>query len=227
DIASPFSNFAPGNSPDPTRYLTYELGVHGWPLLGLYYDASLFQVTARDRIESRQLSLTETVDVNTGDTRSRGAELEASWDVLRLLPQIPPRQHLELFANASLLNARFTASALPGQTGKVPAYAPRYVLKAGATLRVEPRVKLSLIAESVAAQYFQDSDLPIGTTPARIPGYTVADFSCDVLITPHIRLLGGISNLTDRRYYSRVFISRGLLEPALARSAYAGAAYDF
>ncbi|MBV9911174.1 MAG: TonB-dependent receptor, partial [Sinobacteraceae bacterium] len=227
DIASPFSNFAPGNRPDPTRYLTYELGVHGWPLLGLYYDASLFQVTARDRIESRQLSLTETVDVNTGDTRSRGAELEASWDVLRLLPQSSPRQHLELFANASLLNAHFTASALPGQTGKVPAYAPRYVLKTGATLRVEPRVKLSLIAESVAAQYFQDSNLPIGTTPARIPGYTVADFSCDVLITPHIRLLGGISNLTDRRYYSRVFISRGLLEPALARSAYAGAAYDF
>jgi len=42
----------------------------------------------------------------------------------------------------------------------------------------------------------------------------------------HWRVLGGISNLTDKRYYSRVFISRGMLEPALSRQFYAGIAYD-
>jgi hypothetical protein len=31
DIASPFGNFSPSNDPAPTKYLTYELGVHGWP----------------------------------------------------------------------------------------------------------------------------------------------------------------------------------------------------
>ena len=30
DIASPFSNFSSTNNPDPTKYLTYEAGVHGW-----------------------------------------------------------------------------------------------------------------------------------------------------------------------------------------------------
>jgi hypothetical protein len=32
---------------------------------------------------------------------------------------------------------------------------------------------------------------------------------------------------TDRRYYSRVFISRGLLEPGKSKTFYAGVAYDF
>src|SRR5262249_41165863 len=135
DIASPFGNFDASNNPDPTKYLTYELGVHGWPTLGLYYDVSLFQVNVHDRIEAQAFNLTETVDRNTGNTRSRGAEMEGSYDLLRLWADSPPTRHLSVFANASLLNARFTSSVIPNQTGKTPAYAPNYVLKGGVTLR--------------------------------------------------------------------------------------------
>lgn len=236
DIASPFSNFAPQNNPDPTKYVTYELGVHGWPLVGFYYDVSLFQVNVHDRIESQQFDQFTTIDVNTGNTRSRGAELDGSYDVLRLWPDSAADQHLTVFANASLLNARFTASTLPNQTGKTPAYAPDYVLKAGATLRRDGHYKVSLVADSVASQFFQDSNQPITTavagiqmiaTPARIPNYTVADLSGEYTVFGKLRLLAGISNLTDRRYYSRVFISRGLLEPARGRAIYAGVGYDF
>jgi Fe(3+) dicitrate transport protein len=227
DIASPFSNFASLNNPDPTKYVTYELGVHGWPVAGFYYDVSLFQVNVHDRIESRQLSQTETIDVNTGNTRSRGAELEGAYDVLRLWASVSAELHLDVFANASLLNARFTGSKLPNQTGKTPAYAPNYVLKAGATLRKDAHYKLSLIVDSVDSQFFQDSNAPIGSTPARIPSYTVADVSGEYTLIGGLRLLGGISNLTDRRYYSRVFISRGQLEPARTRTFYAGLACDF
>ena len=227
DIASPFSNYAPGNNPDPTKYLTSELGVHGWPSLGLYYDVSLFQVNVHDRIESQQLTQTETIDVNTGNTRSRGVELEGSYDVLRLWNNSAANQHLAVFANASLLNARFTSSILPNQTGKTPAYAPDYVLKAGTTLRQESHYKVSLVVDTVASQFFQDSDLPIASTPARIPTYTVADFSGEYTVVGGLRLLAGISNLTNRRYYSRVFISRGQLEPGRDRTLYAGLGYDF
>jgi Fe(3+) dicitrate transport protein len=227
DIASPFSNFAPGNSPDPTKYVTYELGVHGWPSVGLYYDVSLFQVNVHDRIESQQLTLTETIDVNTGNTRSRGVELDGSYDVLRLWSESAANQHLTVFANASLLNARFTSSALLNQTGKTPAYAPDYVLKAGVTLRQDARYKVSLVVDSVDSQFFQDSNLPIASTPARIPTYTVADLSGEYTVIGGLRLLAGISNLTDRRYYSRVFISRGQLEPGRDRTFYGGLAYDF
>ncbi len=227
DIASPFSNFASTNNPNPTKYVTYELGVHGWPVLGLYYDVSLFQVNVHDRIESRQLSQTQTVDANTGNTRSRGAELEGSYDLLRLWTGLAAERHLSLFANASLLNARFTSSALPNQTGKTPAYAPDYVLKAGMTLRRDFHYKVSLIVDSVASQFFQDNNAAIASTPARIPTYTAADFSGEYTVLGGLRVLAGISNLTNRRYYSRVFISRGQLEPARERTFYAGLACDF
>ncbi len=227
DIASPFSNFAPSNDPNPTKYLTYELGVHGWPALGLYYDVSLFQVNVHDRIESQQFNQTETVDVNTGNTRSRGAEFEGSYDVLRLWPGAAPSQHIVVFANGSLLNARFTSSQILGQAGKTPAYAPNYVLKGGVTLRDDHRYKVSLTVDSVGSQFFQDSNVAIGTTPARIPTYTLADFSGEYTFANHLRLLGGIANLTDRHYYSRVFISRGMLEPGRDRTFYGGVAFDF
>jgi Fe(3+) dicitrate transport protein len=236
DIASPFSNYARGNNPNPTKYLTYEAGVHGWPSVGLYYDVSLFQVNVHDRIEAQQLTQTGslcgpnvtncTIDVNTGNTRSRGVELEGSYDVLRWWPDSPSDKHFDVFANASYLDARFTSSRLQNQAGKTPAYAPDYVLKAGVTLRQDRRYKLSLVVDSVGSQYFQDSNLPIGTTPARIPKYTLLDLSGEYIVGGHLRLLGGIANLTDRHYYSRVFIARGLLEPGRDRTFFAGAAYD-
>ncbi|HEX5209438.1 MAG TPA: TonB-dependent receptor [Steroidobacteraceae bacterium] len=232
DIASPFGKFAPNNNPDPTKYLTYEAGVHGWPVLGLYYDVSVFQVNARNRIESQALSPTQSIDVNTGNTRSRGVEGEGSYDLLKLWPAAPDSEHLTLFLNASYLNATFTSSIIANQPGKTPAYSPNYVVKGGLTFSEAPGLKLSLIVDAVGSQFFQDNNQPVGATPttlatpARIPAYTIADFSGEYKFGGHWRVLGGISNLTDKRYYSRVFISRGMLEPALSRQFYAGIAYD-
>lgn len=235
DIASPFTNYSQGNNPDPTKYVTYEAGVHGWPEPGLYYDASIFQVNVHDRIEARQLSQAPpaTIDVNTGNTRSRGVELEGWYDLLRLSPDAPEHRHVDVFANATYLNARFTSSNIVGQVGKTPAYAPDYVFKTGITLRQDELYKVSLIVDSVASQFFQDSNLPvfqgatsIVATAARIPGYTVLDFAGEYTIAGRLRVLGGISNLTNRRYYSRVFISRGLVEPARDRLFNLGLAYD-
>ena len=138
-----------------------------------------------------------------------------------------------MFANASYLNARFTSSINASQVGKTAAYAPDYVVKAGITFRQDKLYKASLIVDSVASQFFQDSNLPIFqgsttvvATQARIPGYTVLDFAGEYTIAGRLRVLGGIANLTDRRYYSRVFISRGLVEPARERSLNLGLAFD-
>ncbi len=76
------------------------------------------------------------------------------------------------------------------------------------------------------AQYFQASDLGIGIMPAQIPAYTVVDFSGEYRFAGHWRALGGISNLSNEEYYSRVFISGGRIEPALSRQFYLGIAYD-
>jgi Fe(3+) dicitrate transport protein len=227
DIASPFTHFSAANNPDPTKYLTYEAGVHGWPVQGFYYDAGLFQVDVKNRIESQAISLTETIDVNTGSTRNRGAEFETSYDLLRWWSKSASTEHLSVFVNGSLLNARFTESSITGQVGKIPAYSPNYVLKAGLVWREDRGYKVSLMLNSVGSEFFQDSDEPIGSTPARIPSYTVVDLAADYNIAVHWRLLAGVSNLTNRRYYSRVFIAGGLLEPAASVAGYAGAAYEF
>jgi Fe(3+) dicitrate transport protein len=226
DVASPFGKFSPNNNPDPTKYLTYEAGVHGWPVLGLYYDASVFQVDVKNSIESLPITPTESVNVNTGDERSRGVEAETSYDLLQLLPAAPDGEHLSLFANASYLDAVYTSSITAGQQGKTPPYAPHYVLKGGLTWSQAPGLKLSLIVDAVGAQYFQASDAGIGVMPAQIPAYTVVDFSGEYEFAGHWRLLGGISNLTNEEYYSRVFISGGRIEPALSRQFYLGIAYD-
>ena len=226
DVASPFGKFSPNNNPDPTKYLTYEAGVHGWPVLGLYYDASVFQVNVKNSIESLPITPTESVNVNTGDERSRGVEAETSYDLLQLLPAAPDGEHLSLFANASYLNAVYTNSITAGQQGKTPPYAPHYVLKGGLTWSQAPGLKLSLIVDAVGAQYFQASDAGIGVMPAQIPAYTVVDFSGEYQFAGHWRVLGGISNLTNEEYYSRVFISGGKIEPALSRQFYLGIAYD-
>ena len=226
DVASPFGKFGTANSPDPTKYLTYEAGVHGWPLLALYYDASVFQVNVKNSIESLPLTPTESVNVNTGDQRSRGVEAETSYDLLQLWPAATAGEHLTLFVNASYLKAIYTSSVTAGQAGKTPPYAPHYVLKGGLTLSAAPGLKLSLIVDAVGAQYFQASDAGIGPMPAQIPAYTVVDFSGDYRFAAHWRVLGGISNLTDRDYYSRVFIFGGRIEPAFGRQLYAGISYD-
>ena len=226
DIASPFGKYATVNNPDPTRYLTYEAGVHGWPVLGLYYDASVFQVNVKNGIETEQLSAAESVNINTGDQRSRGVETETSYDLLRPLPAPPDGEHLTLFANASYLKAVYTSSSVVGQAGKTPPYAPHYVLKGGLTWSEAPGLRLSLIVDAVGAQYFQVSDAGFGLMPARIPAYTVVDFSGEYKFLHRWRALGGVANLTNQEYYSRVFISGGRIEPALTRQFYLGIACD-
>jgi Fe(3+) dicitrate transport protein len=224
DMASPFANIVPGTAPDPSKSLSYELGVHGVPVTGLYYDVSVFWIDFRNRIEAQHINPTDVIEVNSGDTRSRGFEGQLNYDFLANTALADRGEHLQAFVSASLLNARFTASVISGQVGKIPAYAPRYLLKAGVTWRVEQRIKLSLTAVSSAAQFWQDSNQPRGSgdsyLPARIPAYTVLDLAGDWQLNRHVSVLAGVSNLTGRQYYDRVWQTG--LEPALGRSWYTG-----
>lgn len=233
DVASPFgsTNSGPLNDPSPTHVLNYELGVHGTPLHGLFYDVSVFQVNVKDRIESQQVTgqpLGNTINVNTGDTRSRGFEGEVSYDFLQAR-DLHTSHHLALFANLTLLDAKFTSTINPANIGNTPAFSPKYLARAGITYREDKHLKVALSAVSVASQYWSDGNAIAGApflTPAKVPSYTVADLSADYWVLPQLRLLGGVSNLTDKRYYSRVFFSGGI-DPAPGRTIYAGFAYDF
>jgi Fe(3+) dicitrate transport protein len=236
DVGSPFGNLAAGsiNDPDPTHVLSFEAGVHGTPLDGLFYDASLFQVNVKDRIESQPAGAgapaNNTINVNTGDTRHRGFEGEIHYDFLEA-HDAQTRRHFAVFANISVLNAEFTATRNPALLGNTPAFSPHHFARAGLTWREDKHYKLALSVVNAGSQYFADNNLPVSVgdpvkfVPAKVPGYTVADVSGDWWVAPQVRLLGGVSNLADRKYYSRVFQST--IEPGLGRSYYVGAAYEF
>lgn len=239
DIASNTSRLAGSNAPDPTKYVTYEAGVHGWPRTGLFYDISVFQVNTKNRIESQSSGVNQTVNVNSGNARSRGIEAELDYDVLRLFPSVSQGMHLTTFVNASLLNAKIVQSTTlengpgsPTLADNTPAYAPHYVVKSGVTWRQDGLFKLSLTEQTTGSQYWNDSNQArvaggVVTSPARLPQYTVVDLSGEYLFLPHVRLLGGVYNLTDRTYYSRVFFANAGIEPANGRTFNAGVAIDF
>ena len=236
DVGSPFGNTAAGdiNDPDPTHVLSIEVGVHGTPVNGLFYDASLFQVNVKDRIESQPAGpgapANNTINVNTGDTRHRGFEGELSYDFLAARDMQTTR-HFSVFANVSLLDAKFTSTRNVANLGNDPAFSPNYLARAGVTYREDQHFKVALSMVSVGSQYIADSNLPVSPgdavkfVPAKVPQYSVADLSADLWLTPSVRLLGGVSNLADKKYYSRVF--QNAIEPGLGRSYYVGAAYEF
>ncbi len=226
DVASPFSNINAGGVPQASKSLSWEAGVHGTPVTGLFYDASLFWIDFKNRIETIVVSPVESVYQNSGDTRHRGFEGELSYD---LLADRKGSLHLVAFGNVSLLDAKFTKSNLANRVGNKPAFAPAVTAKYGITLRRDARFNASLTGQSVSSQYFQDSNLPVGTPaspnyiPAKIPAYTLLDFAADWQVTHNIRALAGVSNLANRKYYNRVF--QNGIEPGARRTAYAGIAF--
>lgn len=226
DVASPFSNLQPGREADPPESTSYEVGVHGTPIPGLFYDASLFWISFRNRIETQRLNATDVINVNTGDTRHRGFEGELSYDFLAARKGA---QHLTAFVSLSLLDAEFVASTTATQIGAKPAFAPKTIVKGGLTWREAERFSVSLTGLSVSSQFFQDSNLPVGSgatlIPARVPAYTVFDLSGEARIVRHVSLLFGVQNIANEHYYSRVFQTG--LEPGKRRTVYGGLGLRF
>jgi Fe(3+) dicitrate transport protein len=243
---------------DPFESLDIELGVHGTPIKGFWYDVGLFWMEFSNRTETQNLSNTEFIIQNSGNTRHRGVEAEFSYDLLApfqhdIVPETvradaksnkdisapAPSRPLQLivFSNFQYLDAEFTESqqivAATGQSfvGNEPAYAPEFIWKGGITFQKEKCFRVTLSGVHVSDEFWQDSNQPlltagVVTVPAIIPSYTVWNLSGEVYLTKNIRLIGGVSNLADEKYYSRAFLT-GLIEPAPQRSAYAGMSVEF
>jgi Fe(3+) dicitrate transport protein len=89
DIASPFQPLNPDNSPDPFKSLDFELGVHGTPYKGFWYDAGLFWMEFDNRTETQRLTSLDFIIVNSGSSRHRGFEGELSYDFLAPFQALP------------------------------------------------------------------------------------------------------------------------------------------
>ncbi|MGI8433022.1 MAG: TonB-dependent receptor family protein [Chthoniobacterales bacterium] len=253
DVASPFQPLNAANTPDPFKSLDFELGVHGTPIKGLWYDFGLFWTEFDNRTETQSFTPTDFIIVNSGSTRHRGFEGEISYDFMELChrddvlvqaendakeakdndgPVTRATQssfvgwHLNAFSNLQLLDATFTDSQIPGQVGNTPAYSPSVLVKGGVQLRKDNCFDLTFSAVYVSDEFWADSNLGTPTIPAKIPSYVVLNLNGNFRITKNVKLIAGINNLAGEKYYSRVFFN-GSIEPAPQRSAYAGLSVEF
>jgi outer membrane receptor protein involved in Fe transport len=136
------------------------------------------------------------------------------------------------FSNIQLLDAQYIESSLlvPGTNrtlvNNTPAFAPNVLMKGGLQLRKDNCFDIWFTAVYVSQQFWQDTDIGNAQIPkAYIPAYKVFNLEGDWYITKNLRLIGGITNLTDEKYYDRVFANG--IEPAPRRSGYAGLSLSF
>jgi Fe(3+) dicitrate transport protein len=224
DLANPSAELAADNGPDVTRAMNYEFGVRSSPVTGLLLDASVFRIEVEDKIEQIQVNVSDVLRVNSGDSRHQGVEFSAEYDFFAL-SQSPSQ--LVAFVNGSLLDAEITRSVTPALEGNTPAFAPDYLFRTG-LIYDNARLKLALTATLVDEQFWQDSNAPRGTgaaqIDAKIPAYEVVDLSAEYRLTDAWTVFGGVNNLFDEDYYSRVR-SDGI-EPAAEQTYYVGFRFE-
>lgn len=218
DLINPASELAGSNNPSVSRAVNYEIGYRSQPIDNLVLDISLFRIDFEDKVEQIQVNVTDVERINSGDSRHQGVEFSVEYD---LLPSTS--RSLKLFANGSLLDAEISNSLNTSLIGNSTAFSPEHLLRTGLLFDSE-KWNAALTATVVGEQYWQDSNLARGSgaseIAAEIPGYEVLDFSLEYEYSEQWSLYGGINNMLNQDYYSRVRADG--IEPAQERTFYVG-----
>ncbi len=206
---------------EESRALQFELGWRAQPAPGLVLDASVFRLEFDDQIGNFALPGGLSTVANVGRAVHQGAEIGVSYDLLarRAAAGAADRPALALYANALLLDAEFKEGANAGRT---PQYAADHVVRAGAIYTRGDTLKLALTG-TLSADSFADD----GNTASRhVPAYAVWDLTAEWRVPGlPLRLIGGVNNVFDEDYYSR--IRNDGIDPAPLRNYYLGAALEF
>ncbi len=223
DLANPNSELASSNGPDVSSAMNYEFGYRAMPVDGLVLDVSAFRIDFDDKIETIQVNIADIERVNSGDSRHQGVEFSVDYDLFAGRAD----ESFRIFANGSLLDAEIVSSLNESLVGNTTAFAPEYLLRAGFIYNTE-KLDVALTATMVDEQFWQDSNASRGTgideIAALIPSYEVVDLTAEYRIDSQWAVYGGINNLLDENYYSRV--RNDGIEPALERTVFAGVRFQ-
>ncbi len=226
------ANTIPSDGLEEASAWYYEAGLRGAPSAWLAYDASLFLVDYDDQFSQvirADLPGAPSQWVNGGRGIYKGLECALQMDVWALggaargLDPGRAVHGLALFGNASLLNAEFISGIL--ETNE-PAFAPDYVVKLGVIYRFRECIRASLTGQFIEDHFWNDNNIAGTVGVTSIPGYSVWDLAVEWSVWQDVvQLIGGLNNLFDEDYYSRVR-SDGI-EPAVGRNWYAGISVQF
>lgn len=144
----------------------------------------------------------EGFNIQTGEQRSRGLELEAGLDL---------RHGWKVSAAYAYTKAEVTRDGNAALVGKPINLTPRHGLVLWADWRV-PQLRDLTVGFGGRHVSRQRS----GNLPFDLPAYTVADMSLSYTFD-QVRLTAGVKNLFDRRYYDGA-INQNVVSPALPRT---------
>lgn len=224
DAVPPQNNTVVNESLDPASSWTYEVGLRGHPSEWLSFDTSLFLVDYDNRFGSVTEGNVTTVQ-NVGRSINQGWDVGAEVDLVGLADAT--RGHdtggrlssLNLYGNFQWLDASFVSGPLEDL---VPQYAPDYLVRTGLIYRRGSTAKVSLLGTFLGDHFANDNNTP----DFHIPAYLVWDLTAEIRVYRNtLSLLGGINNLFDEDYYSRIRANG--IDPAYGRNYYIGARLSF
>lgn len=228
----------------------YEIGFRGNPKSWLSWDTSVWLIDSSDQIGERTADNGNlTIIENAGRSVTYGWDLATELDFVGLANELFNRPaelpeptdgksggksfksqalqsdwvdqygSLSAYGALTLMGAEFVSGP---NDGKTPQYTPEYILRFGMVYNWRDRIKIALMSNFVGSSFADDTN----TAQRFIPAYDVWDltFECKVY-RDTVSVIGGINNLFDRSYYSRIR-SDGI-DPAAPRNWYAGLKVEF
>jgi len=149
-------------------------------------------------------------NVQTGEQRARGLELEVGAELLR---------SLKLTGAYTYTDTKVTSDSNAAIVGLPLNLTPRHTLALWATYKLPQMPQITLGA---GARYVSEQ---VGSYPFTLPAYTVADLSIGYAGSNY-RITAGVKNVFDKAYYDGA-INANVVSPAMPRSFNVGLTYFF
>jgi len=149
-------------------------------------------------------------NVQTGEQRARGLELEMGAELLR---------SLKLTGAYTYTDTKVTSDSNAAIVGLPLNLTPRHTLALWATYKLPQMPQITLGA---GARYVSEQ---VGSYPFTLPAYTVADLSIGYAGSNY-RITAGVKNVFDKAYYDGA-INANVVSPAMPRSFNVGLTYFF
>lgn len=193
----------------PSDIITYEAGYRGLHQK-FNWDVSAFYI----RYENKFGQVGSNFQ-NTGAASIKGVDLSGEYKLT---------QEFNLYANTEFLYAKYTWGPL---AGGIPQYTPKNATRAGVIYHKNNDIKVALLGTMISRHYGNDNNGrgPVTNNDYEIPSYAVFDLTGDYTLKKNWMLSGGINNLLDKDYYSKIRAGGVYWNPG--RNYYAGVTYKF
>lgn len=207
------------NDAAPSVGWHYELGMRGTPRPWITWDSALFLVDLDNKFGTAGTALT-----SVGRSINYGWDGALQFDVIGALDAANGTHRgdhlgaLNLYANASIMEARLSGGANNGGT---PQFAPPYMVRTGVIYSRKSKFKIAFLGTLMARHSASDT----AVASFDIPAYTTWDLTAEIPVTKNLTLIGGLNNVFDKQYYARV--NAGGIDPAYGRNFYIGGSVTF